>query len=413
MTRLLHLVVTFYLLIASLSQFQLTAPATNQPAFASSPAITGITFDDSSVRTLAPGSDNWPITWAANDHLYTSWGDGGGFGGTGNLGRVSLGIGRIEGGADAYVGCNVAGGVSTPGCPPTTASPFVGKSTGILALDNTLYLWRNGNGSNTASYKFSQLYRSDDLGKTWLFTGVEFSKVGGDFPQSQGFFSPTMLQFQQGYEGSRDDYVYIYAPEIKNPSLWNVQKPGEVTLMRVAKNDTNGNNIPDLEEKAQYEFYAGTDGNNQPVWTSTIEDRAPVWADANGTHRMAVSYNAPLQRYILTTITLDRIGRVSFYDAPEPWGPWTHIHTEQNVARWGNKTILFTFVNKWLSADGKSFVLVYAKNDTWTTIKGTFLTDPTSPTPTPPPPVTPTPRNKPMPTPVATAPSSPSPTRTN
>ena len=32
--------------------------------------------------TLAPGSDIWPLTWAADGHQYTTFGDGGGFGGT-------------------------------------------------------------------------------------------------------------------------------------------------------------------------------------------------------------------------------------------------------------------------------------------------------------------------------------------
>ena len=44
-----------------------------------------VTFDFSSHDRRAPGSDNWPITWAKDDHQYTTWGDGGGFGGTGVL----------------------------------------------------------------------------------------------------------------------------------------------------------------------------------------------------------------------------------------------------------------------------------------------------------------------------------------
>ena len=30
--------------------------------------ITGITVDWNSHRELAPGSDNWPVTWAADGH---------------------------------------------------------------------------------------------------------------------------------------------------------------------------------------------------------------------------------------------------------------------------------------------------------------------------------------------------------
>ncbi|MHC4541614.1 MAG: hypothetical protein ACYS74_17835, partial [Planctomycetota bacterium] len=43
--------------------------------------ITGISWNMGTLRNFAPYSDNWCITWADNDHQYTSWGDGGGFGG--------------------------------------------------------------------------------------------------------------------------------------------------------------------------------------------------------------------------------------------------------------------------------------------------------------------------------------------
>ena len=102
-------------------------------------------------------------------------------------------------------------------------------------------------------------------------------------------------------------------------------------------------------------------------------ERKPAWQDAaQGTHRVAVSYNPGLKRYLLTTITIDRSGWMSLYDAPDPWGPWTHVHTEHNPERWGALTILFTFVNKWLSADGRDFVIVHTKNDRWATIEGQF-----------------------------------------
>jgi len=41
-----------------------------------SPVIKGVTFDFSSRDRRAPGSDNWAITWADDDHTYAAWGDG-------------------------------------------------------------------------------------------------------------------------------------------------------------------------------------------------------------------------------------------------------------------------------------------------------------------------------------------------
>src|ERR671914_1421289 len=54
-----------------------SAQATATSPYPPSSAITGIAFDWSTHTRLAPGSDNWPITWADDDHQYTAWGDGG------------------------------------------------------------------------------------------------------------------------------------------------------------------------------------------------------------------------------------------------------------------------------------------------------------------------------------------------
>jgi hypothetical protein len=335
-------------------------PASEQPAFAPayppSPVITGVRFDDASARELAPGSDLWPITWAADGSLYTVWGDGGGFGGSDRDGRVSLGVARVEGGRRDYRGVNVAGGVGA-----ARPAPFAGKSEGILALGDTLYLWRDGEGGRFGSYfdGFS-LWRSDDRGASWRETGVRFGARDGDFPsRDAALFAPAFCQFGPGYTGARDEYVYVYAPDVVDASNWWVRKPGRIHLMRVAR--------AQIERKSAYEFYAG--GTN---WTHDPKQRKPVWQDAQGTHRMAVSFNAPLRRYLLTTITHNRDGWMSIYDAPEPWGPWTHVHTEFAPERWGSYTILFSFVNPWLSADGRDFVLVHTKNDRWATIEGRF-----------------------------------------
>lgn len=322
--------------------------------------IAGITFRDSTIRTMAPGSDNWPVAWADNDTLYTTWGDGGGFGGTNSEGRVSLGIGKVAGPSDSYAAANVAGGVDAP-CP----APFTGKSIGVTALGDTLYLWRNGDRSNTSAFTFSRLYRSTDGGCSWTETGVEF-RQGVDFGEDDaGFFAIVFCQFGRGYAGAPGDYVYMYAPEIQDDSHWDLQKPGEIALMRVKRSE--------VENEDAYEFFRGWSRSGDPVWTSSVEGRRPVWRDpVNGTHRMAVSYNAGLDRYLLTTMWDDRVGKVAIYESSMPWGPWRTVLMEENADRWGSKCIVFNFANKWLSGDGREFTLVYTRDDAWATVEGTF-----------------------------------------
>ena len=126
-----------------------------------SPVIAGITFDWSTHDRRAPGSDNWPITWADDGHQYTSWGDGGGFGGDTSDGRVSLGVARIAGDASSFTGRNVWGGKNAE-----NTATFGGKSYGVISVDGVLYMWvRNAeNGSK------SQLAWSDDHALTWTWS---------------------------------------------------------------------------------------------------------------------------------------------------------------------------------------------------------------------------------------------------
>jgi hypothetical protein len=49
-------------------------------AYPPSRTITGIAWAaKGTILRKARGSDNWPLTWADDDHLYTAYGDGNGF----------------------------------------------------------------------------------------------------------------------------------------------------------------------------------------------------------------------------------------------------------------------------------------------------------------------------------------------
>ena len=58
------------------------APLVAEPPYPPSDVIQGMQWHWETHRTAAPGSDLWPVTWGPDGHLYTAWGDGGGFGGT-------------------------------------------------------------------------------------------------------------------------------------------------------------------------------------------------------------------------------------------------------------------------------------------------------------------------------------------
>lgn len=335
---------------------------------------------------MAPGSDNWPVTWADDDRQYTAWGDGGGFGGTNNSGRVSLGFARVEGDRENYRGENVWGGLDAP-----NAAAFNGKSYGIISIGGVLYAWQ-GPGTATVNYEpaqeggeertwsgrtiynKTQLLVSYDKGETWAKSGWDMTDV------DDRLIMPTILNFGRDYAGARDSYVYHYfvRKEPTGPGL-TIHKggnpaTGKIDLARVPQTA--------LMELSAYEFFAGMDECGDARWTQKAANRQPAFEDENGVGWTAsVSYNAGLDRYILATEhTKTAEGRLGLFEANEPWGPWHEIASFDapgfGAGAIEENTFFWNFSNKWLSKDGRRFVLVFTgthSNDSWNTVEGEFL----------------------------------------
>lgn len=338
-----------------------TGPAqatANSSPYPSSPLITSVTFDWASFDQQAPGSDNWPVTWAADGHQYTAWGDGGGFTGTDTEGRVSLGIARLKGEWDHFKGYNVWGGKDT-----LNSAQFDGKSYGILSIDGKLYLWVSP-GSGDTNYTEARLAQSTDLGANW-------TKASWAFKEADGLVLPTFLQFGKDYAGARDGFVYSYAIRLVDNSSLKIQKPGQIDLLRVPKQR--------LMERNAYEYFAGLDGRGEPTWTMDLTRRRAVFEDRGGVGwTVSATYNAGLTRYLLMTEHGESFkGNLGIFDAPNPWGPWTTVTYQSN---WGGYGELFfwTFSNKWTSTDGRDFTLIFTglnRYDAWNTVHGTFKPD--------------------------------------
>jgi hypothetical protein len=329
--------------------------------------VKAIEFDLESIISMAPGSDNWAITWADDDSQYTTWGDGGGFGGNNRQGRVSMGIAQIKGPVDEFTATNIWGGHNS-----LSPAEFAGKSYGILAVGGRLWLWRSGIASNKSSFRQQELYLSKDYGRHWNYAGVRFTD--SDFDNSTPFFAPTFLQAGPGYSGSPDDFVYIYAPNVTNDT-WNVQIPGEISLIRVPRDSLN--------KKDSYEFFSGLDEQGHAIWREDISHRKSIFTDIiNGVMRSSVSYNAGLRRYFLITQQVSRFsdnGHIGIYESEFPWGPWNTVLFDspwklglQN----GEKSVFWNFSNKWTDSNGKDFSLVYTGpgSDCFGVVRGRFVT---------------------------------------
>jgi hypothetical protein len=171
--------------------------------YPASPVIAGITWDWKTHHTAAPGSDLWPVTWGADDHLYAAWGDGGGFGGTDQDGRVAMGFARIEGPPERFAGVNVNGGKDSVH-PASFAKR--GKSGSVLAVGDRLYSWLNTQNGKWPDVDQALIW-SDDKAATWKQSTWVFPKGRGNLKPS------TFLNFGKGYANVPHDlkgYVYFY-----------------------------------------------------------------------------------------------------------------------------------------------------------------------------------------------------------
>jgi hypothetical protein len=361
----LSLLTVFFVSMALSQQFALAL----EPPYPPSRVIKSITWDFAKLRRAAPGSDLWPLTWADNGHLYTSWGDGGGFGGTNGDGRVSLGFARIEGPPTGFTATNVWGG-KKPEYPAT----FTGKASGMLSVHGILYAWANAPQRPNVPMR---LLWSVDRGAHW-------KQANWRFGQTDTLRDLSFLNFGKGYQGARDNFVYSYALERGGPSDPPNYFFKAIHLLRVPKTHTR------MINRTAYQFFAGLDVKGNPVWTTNITQRKPVFTDANGVGLPSVSYNPGIQRYLLTVAHgkyADGIRKLGIFDAPQPWGPWTTVQYNED---WGGYTgfwlgyYLPTKTPDWMSRDGKTIHLVFSgqdKFDSFNLLKGTLILK-TPPAPT-------------------------------
>ncbi len=218
-----------------------------------------------SIVRLAPGSDNWPLTWAADDSLYGAFGDGRGFEPFVPE-KLSLGLARIDGMPPAVRGTNVRA--------PTLERRGDGaagpKASGLLSVHGTLYMWVR-NVSN------SRLAWSVDGGATWSWAAWRFT---------ESFGSPTFLNFGRDYAGARDRFAYVYSADADSA----YEPADRMVLARVP--------IDRIRERDAYEFFVGLAPGGEPVWSRELARRGAVFTHANRVYRSGITYYAPLKRYV-------------------------------------------------------------------------------------------------------------------
>ncbi|HEY8747952.1 MAG TPA: serine hydrolase [Tepidisphaeraceae bacterium] len=311
-----------------------------QAPFPQSPIIHSITWAPiETIQRKALGSDCWPLTWADDDSMYTAYGDGNGF--EPQLpDKLSLGIARVDGPANAFRGINIRSPIEQMGNGPAGK-----KASGIVMVNGTLYLLvRNANNAQLAS--------STDHGKSWHWADWKFDT---------SFGCPTFLNYGRDYAGARDKYLYIYSPD----TVTAYKLADGAVLARVPADHAM--------QREAYEFFAKRDSNSQAVWTKDIAHRGLAFQNKSATGRITITYDAPIKRYLLWQggQTDGRFkGGFTIYDAPEPWGPWTTVYSTQTWDAGPGES--GSFPTKWISSDGLTVHLVFSGNDSFSVRKATL-----------------------------------------
>ncbi|MGC1509087.1 hypothetical protein [Ketobacter sp.] len=370
------------------SRLQKSVSTQKMPApYPDSQRISGLNLDWSTHQRHAQGSDNFQMTWAEDNNLYGAWGDGGGFGGTNNKGRVSLGVARIEGDLDNYQGYNVWGGFEAEN--PAT---FPGKSWGMIGAGTHLYMWtvpgKPVGEHHINPYRYIELATSQDQGKTW-------HKSDWQFTSQENLTIPTFLNFGRdnaGVPSRMQGYIYSYFihPEQRDIQQAGpdgrgliVHKPGRLYLARIADTGLPG-------KKSDFEFFSGLGADGTPRW-GTLREKQPVFEDANGVGWcLSASYHPATDRVLLATEhDISHQGQLGVFESPNPWGPWSTVEYYSREApfgavrpgsrlAWNNNLFYLSFITKWF--DGNHFTISFTgggkgkDNDSFNIVSGRFIT---------------------------------------
>ena len=289
--------------------------------------------------------DNWPITWADDDCLYTAYGDGWGFEPPAPR-RLSMGTAKVLGDPPDVQGVNIPSNAECTGDGPSGR-----KASGMLMVDGVLYMWvRNANRKG----QHSHLGWSTDHAKTWTWADWQFEEFG----------YCTFLNFGRNYEGARDEYVYVYSHD--DPSAY--VGADRMILARVPKDK--------IAQRAAYAFFAGLDAG-RPAWSEDVSRRQAVFTHPGCCLRSGVSYNAPLGRYLwwqqipkAPYADTRFSGGLGVYDAPEPGGPWTAVYYTECWDVGPGET--GSFPTKWIGTDGRTVHLVFSGDDAFSVRKATL-----------------------------------------
>jgi hypothetical protein len=286
--------------------------------------------------------DTFPMTWAADGEIYASAGDP-----AWGPSRWGLDVEKLSGVPPGYTISQVnpmVDYIGWGGAGPKPSGMISVKGVLYLAYQNLCHVKPPVYGTASQHGSDSVVAASKDSGLTWT---PEIQSLGLGNPTFAGarFGGPSFVNFGRDNEGARDEYVYAVSAD-----QWD--NGGHLLLGRVPQDR--------ICDAAAWEWVRGVDGSNVPHWTPQLALAQAVLSDDRWISLPEMVYLAAVERYLLLTWHLkadfsnEHGSSLVVYDAPEPWGPFTLVHYEEDWESREMNPYCPRVPLKWMESDGRT-----------------------------------------------------------
>ena len=254
------------------------------------------------VIPLPSHGDLWLNTWADDDSVFMSWGDGLGPDYRGEDDFSHHGLMRVTGDFPDISAELVQRYM------PLSDNTNNSKPTSLLFLDGRLYVAIH---SPLLTPDKGFIAWSDDYGATFNYD-LDTART---LERNSNFICLIFINMGKAYELNTDGYVYAFGVQ------GEINVTGKVYLVRMPR--------AGILDQATWEYYAGRDAEKQPEWDPDFHRAATVpKLSSQGYSSMfpnllfSAAYHPGLERYIVLTAASVE-GKL--YEAPHPWGPWRFV----------------------------------------------------------------------------------------
>ena len=316
--------------------------------------------------------DMWPTVWADDGYLYAGAGDNCGTVGK-NLPFSPMNFWRASGDpknpdvelinhfpADPKLYCQGEDIIHEHGIKPA----------GLICLDGVIYM----SVQNLNYFGPPEFTRQHNV-NGWITTSHDYGVTWNIEATPQDFFTGRVsschfIQFGQGNNCVMDDgYVWAYFPcGLDSDDSWWCNGDG-MLLGRVKPEQ--------MMTREAWEFFTGTDENNEPQFSSDSYKAVSVFTYTRFTGENHVSYNPYIKRYIMGNYAFynpktgearsyhtepyrEYITQLTLFESEYPWGPWKLFYQDDDWLIGGYQP---TFPLNWMNPDGKSMVMLGSGND--------------------------------------------------